>query len=114
MQTRRDFIAFACRRSLLALLILQTILFCARAGDDTKSAATPCFWQRDPDAEFENEGRNHCAPVSISDGLVYLATVRGFDDLVENTDHDGQIALITELAEDMVTDPTTARIPIRS
>ena len=94
----------------LALFVVPGCLVFADS-DHSKAEGTPCFWQRDPDAEFDNEGRNHCAPVSIADGLVYLATTRGFDDLVESTDHDGQIALITELAKDMKTDPTDGTNP---
>jgi hypothetical protein len=93
-----------------ALLVVPGCLVFAH-GDHSKAENTPCFWQRDPDAEFDNEGRNHCAPVSIADGLVYLATTRGLDDLVDSTDHDGQIALITELAADMKTDPTDGTNP---
>ena len=39
----------------------------------SKEALTPTFWQRDPEADFEDEGRMHCAPTSVSDGLIYLA-----------------------------------------
>ena len=83
----------------------------AAFADGAKSEETPCFWQRDPEAGFENDGRNHCAPVSIAAGLVYLAEARGCDDLVEGTDHDAQIALITDLAEAMATDPTEGTNP---
>lgn len=91
---------------LLVLAPLPTAL-----ADGDKAEETPRFWQRDPEADFENEGRNHCGPASIGVALVYLATARGFDDLVESTDHDGQIALITELSEDMATDPVEGTNP---
>ncbi len=98
------------RRLALASLLALVSLPAALAEGD-KAEDTPRFWQRDPEAEFENEGRNHCAPASIGVGLVYLATARGFDDLVESTDHDGQVALITELAEEMATDPAEGTNP---
>lgn len=91
----------------LLLFVLRASVFAA----GNKSEQTPSFWQRDPEAEFENEGRNHCAPVAISDGLIYLATTRGFDDLVDGADHDSQIALITNLAEEMANDPTEGTNP---
>ena len=99
-----------CRSLALALLVVPGCLVFAH-GDHGKAEDTPCFWQRDPDAQFANEGRNHCAPVAVADGLVYLATTSGFHDLVESTNHDGQIALITELAAEMKTDPTAGTNP---
>lgn len=97
------------RICLLSLLIFGGAAASFANGD--KADGTPCFWQRDPEAEFDNEGRNHCAPVAIADGLVYLATVRGFDDVCDSTDHDGQVALITELAEEVSTDPAEGTNP---
>ena len=94
----------------LALLVVLTgVANTVAAG--AKSEETPCFWQRDPEAGFENDGRNHCAPVAIAAGLVYLATARQFDGLVDGTDHDAQIALVTALAEEMATDPTEGTNP---
>lgn len=97
----------------LRLLVALLLFVSSRAAlaSNAKANDTPCFWQRDPDADFDNDGRNHCAPVAISDGLIYLANARGYDDLVEATDHEGQIALITELAEAMTTDPTEGTNP---
>ena len=95
--------------ALAPLLVLASVP-AALAGAE-KAEETPRFWQRDPEAGFENEGRNHCAPASIGVGLVYLATARGFDELVDSTNHDGQIALITGLAEEMATDPVEGTNP---
>ena len=67
---------------------------------------TPYFWQRDPKANFEDEGRMHCAPTSISDGLIYLSKVFHWKDLVPGADHDSQMALIVDLAEKFHTDPS--------
>jgi hypothetical protein len=94
----------------LASLFISGLLRVSGA-DVRKSKQTACFWQRDPKADFDNEGRNHCAPVAISDGLVYLTTTRGFEDLVDSTDHEGQIDLINELAEAMDTDPQEGTNP---
>jgi len=73
----------------------------------SKEALTPTFWQRDPDANFEDEGRMHCAPTSVSDGLIYLARAFGWKDLVPGTENKkDQIKLIEELAEEFSTDPS--------
>src|SRR5437762_12996549 len=72
----------------------------------SKEALTPTFWQRDPDADFEDEGRMHCAPTSVSDGLIYLAKAYGMKNLVPGTGHKDQISLIQELAEEFGTDPS--------
>ena len=72
----------------------------------SKDALTPTFWQRDPDADFEDEGRMHCAPTSVSDGLIYLAKAYGMKDLVPGTGHEAQIKLIQELAKEFGTDPS--------
>jgi hypothetical protein len=72
----------------------------------SKADLTPTFWQRDPDADFEDEGRMHCAPTAVSDGLIYLARAFGITDLVPSTQQkEGQIELIEELAEHFETDP---------
>jgi hypothetical protein len=101
------------RHSLVPLCSFLLLFISPRpiSANDSKAEGTPCFWQRDPEADFDNEGRNHCTPVAIADGLVYLATSRGYDELVEATDHDGQVALITELAEEMATDPKEGTNP---
>lgn len=102
------------RETLRAALFASVLALTATAlGENRKPDDTPCFWQRDPEAGFDNEGRNHCAPVAISDGLIYLATARGLDDLVEGTDHDAQIALIIDLARKMATDPKDGTNPDR-
>src|SRR5712692_348284 len=67
----------------------------------SKADLTPTFWQRDPDAGFEDEGRMHCAPTSVSDGLIYLARAFGMTGLVPGTQQKkDQIKLIQELAEE--------------
>jgi len=72
----------------------------------SKDSLTPTFWQRDPEANFEDEGRMHCAPTSVSDGLIYLARAFGMKGLVPGFDHDHQIELIQTLAEEFGTDPS--------
>jgi len=72
----------------------------------SKDDLTPTFWQRDPDADFEDEGRMHCAPTSVSDGLIYLAKAYGMKNLVSGTGHKDQISLIQKLAEEFGTDPS--------
>jgi len=73
----------------------------------SKADLTPTFWQRDPDADFEDEGRMHCAPTAVSDGLIYLARAFGMTDLVPGTQRKtDQIKLIEELAEHFQTDPS--------
>ena len=92
--------------SALALAISgpTTAVFAQKTG--SKEDLTPTFWQRDPDADFEDEGRMHCAPTSVSDGLIYLAKAYGMKDLVAGTGHKEQIKLIQELAEEFGTDPS--------
>ena len=102
--------ATAARATLLGTGLFLAALSLAHA-EPSKLEHTPGFWQRDPEADFDNEGRNHCAPVAIGAGLVYLATAQGYDDLVDGTDHDAQIALITDLAEKMETDPAEGTNP---
>jgi hypothetical protein len=83
----------------------KTIVFAQQAG--SKESLTPTFWQRDPDADFEDEGRMHCAPTSVSDGLIYLSRAFGLKDLVPGTEQKkDQIKLIQELAEEFSTDPS--------
>lgn len=82
----------------------KTIVFAQKA--QSKEALTPTFWQRDPDANFEDEGRMHCAPTSVSDGLIYLSKAFGMKNLVPGTGHKEQIELIQELAEEFGTDPS--------
>jgi len=90
----------------LALVPAQrTATFAQQAG--SKADLTPIFWQRDPDADFEDEGRMHCAPTAVSDGLIYLARANGWKDLVPGTrKKEDQIDLIKELAEEFGTDPS--------
>src|SRR5882672_11885599 len=75
----------------------KTIVFAQQSG--SKESLTPTFWQRDPDADFEDEGKMHCAPTSVSDGLIYLSKAYGMKDLVPGTQHKAQIKLIQDLAE---------------
>jgi len=73
----------------------------------SKAELTPTFWQRDPDADFEDEGRMHCAPTAVSDGLIYLARAYSLPDLVPGTRRKAdQIELIEDLAEHFQTDPS--------
>ncbi len=100
-------------KALSALLLTGALVFCLAPARKTiaqqagsKEDLTPIFWQRDPDADFEDEGRMHCAPTSVSDGLIYLAKAYGLKDLVPGTEHKDQIKLIQELAEEFGTDPS--------
>ena len=88
------------------LAILSPLVAATARSASSKADLTPAFWQRDPEAAFGDEGRMHCAPTAVSDGLIYLAKAYDFDDLVPGADHDAQIALIQELAEDFETDPS--------
>ena len=90
----------------LALLLITFGATTFARSTDSKAELTPVFWQRDPDANFEDEGRMHCAPTSVSDGLIYLARSKGMDDLVPGISHDSQIELIQDLAEKFKTDPS--------
>jgi hypothetical protein len=72
----------------------------------SKEQSTPGFWQRDPQADFPDEGRMHCAPTAISDGLIYLFRAFAMEGLVPGADHDSQIGLINDLAEQFHTDPS--------
>lgn len=103
----------SCRSVVLTALMLGAGLFhpTFAQDEDSKIGQTPYFCQLDPKANFPNQGSNYCAPASITDGLVYLATARGMDDLVDATDHDGQIALVKELGEAMGTDPAAGTGP---
>lgn len=83
---------------------LHNGVFAQTAG--SKGDLTPTFWQRDPDANFEDEGKMHCAPTSVSDGLIYLSKAYGMKNLVPGTGHSSQIKLIEELADDFGTDPS--------
>ena len=102
-------------KALSAILLTAALVFCLVPAQKTivlaqqagsKESLTPTFWQRDPDANFEDEGRMHCAPTSVSDGLVYLTKAFGLKGLVPGTDHDNQIKLIQELGEEFGTDPS--------
>lgn len=91
-------------------LCLFLLLSCAspNSGQSPQSKAdlTPTFCQRDPEADFEDEGRMHCAPTAFSDGLIYLEKACGMKGLVPGTDHKSQIDLINTLAEEFQTDPS--------
>ncbi len=95
------------------ILIVFLLLFCqgAPAGISDKGEHTGTFCQKDPGAGFENDGSNYCAPTSITNGLLYLATARGMADLVDGTDHNAQVALIKTLADEMDTDPEIGTNP---
>lgn len=97
----------------LAILVLLFLVFpqAAVAGNSIKQAQTNTFWQLDPDAGFEGDGSNFCAPVAVSNGLIYLARARGKANLVDGTDHNAQISLIKKLAEHMDTDPEIGTNP---
>jgi hypothetical protein len=78
-----------------------------------KAAETPHFWQRDRRGGFENEGRDYCCPVAVSNSFAYLAH-HGFPALLP--DGDGvqpQIDLINLLASSdyFATDPTNGTSP---
>lgn len=90
----------------LALFLVPTPRNVQAQQSGSKDDLTPTFWQRDPDADFEDEGRMHCAPTSVSDGLIYLAKAYGMKNLVPGTGHKDQISLIQELAEEFGTDPS--------
>lgn len=90
----------------IGLILLVEHFVNAADFEGSKAQLTPAFWQRDPKAGFEDEGRMHCAPASVSDGLIYLARTKGMRDLVPGVSHEAQIELITELAEDFETDPS--------
>ena len=77
----------------------------------SKERATPAFYQRDKGAGFANQGREYCAPTSISNGLLYLAQARGMARLVDGSGHDAQVRLIKELASLMATDPKIGTSP---
>jgi hypothetical protein len=89
----------------VSLLILGCSPSLFAQEEKFKPKLTPTFWQRDPDADFPDEGRMHCAPTSISDGLIYLSRAFHWKDLVPGADHDSQMELITDLAEKFHTDP---------
>jgi len=78
-----------------------------------KAAETPHFWQRDRRGAFENEGRDYCCPVAVSNSFFYLAH-HGFPALLP--DGDGvqpQIDLINLLASPdyFATDPANGTSP---
>jgi hypothetical protein len=97
----------------LAILVLLFLVFpqAVTAGSPGKKEQTNTFWQLDPDADFEGDGSNFCAPAAVSNGLIYLARARGRTNLVDGTDRYAQIALIKALAEHMETDPEIGTNP---
>src|SRR5947208_16561534 len=90
----------------LAFFFVPTQIAVHAQQSGSKDDFTPTFWQRDPDADFEDEGRMHCAPTAVSDGLIYLTKANGMKRLVPGTGHKDQITLIQELAEEFGTDPS--------
>jgi hypothetical protein len=103
------------RIALGALLSAAALVFCLVPAQKSivlaqqtgsKDSLTPTFWQRDPDADFEDEGKMHCAPTAVSDGLIYLTKAYGMKDLVPGMGHSDQIKLIKELADEFGTDPS--------
>lgn len=101
---RRDLVS----KTIFCLIISLSFVASAQSGfAQSKENLTPTFWQRDPEADFEDEGRMHCAPTSVSDGLIYLSKAFGMKNLVPGTGHKAQIQLIQELAEEFGTDPSS-------
>jgi len=98
-----------------AILVILSLLLCqaVTAESSGKNDMTGTFCQKDPEAGFENDGSNYCAPTSIANGLLYLATARGMKDLVDGTDHEAQVATIKKLADEMETDPDIGTNPSR-
>ena len=88
----------------LAVTALATSV-CAQEAR-SKRELTPAFWERDPEAGFEDKGKMHCAPTAVSDGLIYLAKHEGMTDLVPGFSHTNQITLIQKPAEEFGTDPS--------
>lgn len=83
----------------LTLLAAFSLTFSLQAASTDKINATPDFSQTDPDGEFEGDGSNYCAPVAISNSLMYLAR-HGFPNLAA-TDMSvkaAQIDLVQSLA----------------
>lgn len=99
-------LSFVCTDASRSAIAAELRAAAAEAGSDRgKGQLTPAFWQRDPQADFDDEGRMHCAPSAVADGLIYLSKAYGFTGLVAGTSHDDQIALVKELADDFETDP---------
>src|SRR5207248_9535392 len=90
----------------LALFFAPTSRAVHAQQSGSKDDLTPTFRQRDPDAEFEDEGRMHCAPTVVSDGLIYLTKAYGMNHHVPGTGHKDQISLIQQLAAESGTDPS--------
>ena len=99
--------------AVLATLLALCLVLCRAGIAETpdKGDHTGTFCQKDPEAGFENDGNNYCAPTSIVNGLFYLATARGMKDLLPGTDHDSLVAAIKEMAEEMDTDPDIGTNP---
>jgi hypothetical protein len=99
------------KQTLVAAMVLGSCAAVLAQASTDKVKSTPAFCQRDPEANFKNEGRDFCAPTSLSDSLIYLNDARGNKKLVKNTDHRGQVKLIKKLAKDMGTDPRAGTGP---
>jgi len=79
-----------------------------------KISSTPDLCQTDPEGDFEKNGDNFCAPVAVSNSLMWLAA-HGFPALDQEGTGDkaAQFALVRELAapEMMKTDPDRGTSP---
>lgn len=98
----------------LAIVFLSCLVVpqAAPAGSaKQKDELTGTFCQLDPEAGFDGDGSNFCAPTAIANGFLYLARARGMTDLVDGTDHKSQVALVKALAEHMETDPDIGTNP---
>lgn len=80
-----------------------------------KSAATPHFWQLNPEAELANGGKNYCAPVAVANALVCLARQGAHALANADGDFESMTTLIQELAsEDYCgTDPVEGTTPAK-
>lgn len=97
----------------LALTLLAATLHAD--SHRAKATQTPDFMQTDREGGFAKGGSQYCAPVAVSNSLMYLAA-NGYDDLrPEGTAKRAQIALIRTLAskEYMSTSPTMGTDPDR-
>jgi ketosteroid isomerase-like protein len=74
-------------------------------GYTDKAYNTPDFLQSDPQGHFPNKGYTFCAPVAISNSLMWLDD-HGFDKLVRNTGDRkaDQIKLVKQLASEQYID----------
>jgi hypothetical protein len=97
--------------ALLALTLLAATLHADAYR--AKATKTPDFMQTDREGGFANSGSQFCAPVAVSNSLMYLAA-NGYEDLrPEGSAKRAQIALIRTLSsnEYMNTSPTRGTDP---